>query len=472
MRGSRSWGLLTMLVGCFAATLLSAGPAAADVNCADLPTQGVAQSYFDGRAGDPDRLDGDADGRACESNDPQQQGGWFLVLLAVLMAGGLVRYAVDSDVQSRKRPVRAPVQLVPVQVSTRAEHAPDDASPVPTQKQVVVSQASTGSITELARALRLVPYAGRMSFLEEHARGPGSEPRTCSTPWPTTPPTSSCRAGPSPATTRPGSSARCTATASTGCATTASRRARGRHPLLGLLLVPPAGAHHDLTATTSDPVRPLRPSRPRVLPRDDAPPGWWRRWRRRGTRRPRRRGSRAGRRPGGQRERSDPRGRAGEQRRHHCGGDARADRSHQAVDADGRPGLVRRAPRRGSGSASRRTRSRRRPTRRSEATSSCHGASIRTKRPGSRRPARRRRSSACAWRRWCASARSRPGRTASIIRPPGAIQSPACEHRLAEPVAGDLGHLQQLGYDDRPGPSSRSRSRRRRGWSAAPGAAR
>ena len=166
-----------MLVGCFAATLLSAGPAAADVNCADLPTQGVAQSYFDGRAGDPDRLDGDADGRACESNDPQQQGGWLLVLLAVLMAGGLVRYAVDSDVQSRKRPARAPVQLVPVQVSTRAEHAPDDASPVPTQKQVVVSQASTGSITELARALRLVPYAGRMKLLEEHARAHGSEPQ-------------------------------------------------------------------------------------------------------------------------------------------------------------------------------------------------------------------------------------------------------------------------------------------------------
>jgi endonuclease YncB( thermonuclease family) len=49
-----------------------AAPAtAADLDCSDFATQASAQSYFLSRGGpssDPDRLDGDGDGIACESN--------------------------------------------------------------------------------------------------------------------------------------------------------------------------------------------------------------------------------------------------------------------------------------------------------------------------------------------------------------------------------------------------------------------
>lgn len=46
------------------------GPASAalDRDCADFPTQAAAQNYYNGQVGDPDGLDADGNGLACESN--------------------------------------------------------------------------------------------------------------------------------------------------------------------------------------------------------------------------------------------------------------------------------------------------------------------------------------------------------------------------------------------------------------------
>ena len=66
------------LVVLVAAVMLAVAPSAtaspataADLDCADFATQAAAQSYFLSRGGpssDPDRLDGDGDGVACELN--------------------------------------------------------------------------------------------------------------------------------------------------------------------------------------------------------------------------------------------------------------------------------------------------------------------------------------------------------------------------------------------------------------------
>lgn len=52
------------------ATLSMAGPAIArpaDRDCPDFPSQAAAQAALDSRSGDPERLDADRDGTACES---------------------------------------------------------------------------------------------------------------------------------------------------------------------------------------------------------------------------------------------------------------------------------------------------------------------------------------------------------------------------------------------------------------------
>src|SRR5436190_19037101 len=95
MSTTRRWTLAVFLAGWCGAALVAfaASPAAADVDCQDLKTRAAAQSYFEGRTGDADRLDGDRDGRACEGNDPATHGNWALLALGVLMAGGLLRFA-------------------------------------------------------------------------------------------------------------------------------------------------------------------------------------------------------------------------------------------------------------------------------------------------------------------------------------------------------------------------------------------
>lgn len=62
---------LLMLVFALGALLGPPSPAAAthggDLDCPDFPSQGAAQAHLAAHAGDPDHLDGNADGRACES---------------------------------------------------------------------------------------------------------------------------------------------------------------------------------------------------------------------------------------------------------------------------------------------------------------------------------------------------------------------------------------------------------------------
>ena len=77
------------------------------MNCSDLGSQAAAQTYFDGRTGDLDHLDGDRDGQACEGNAPHTGGTWTLILLGVLFAAGLARYTTftkDAEAQSAEAP--------------------------------------------------------------------------------------------------------------------------------------------------------------------------------------------------------------------------------------------------------------------------------------------------------------------------------------------------------------------------------
>jgi hypothetical protein len=176
MRMMRRWASLALVAGAFG-VVLSASPASADVNCADLKTRSAAQSYFDGRSSDADGLDSDGDGRACEHNDAGVPGNWMLLGLGVLLVGGLLRFATDAHRQARRQRIPATVGhsvgqvpvLVPAQARSAAEPVIDAGVPAPTQKEAVVAQAAVGSVGELARALRMVPYAQRMALLEQHA---------------------------------------------------------------------------------------------------------------------------------------------------------------------------------------------------------------------------------------------------------------------------------------------------------------
>jgi hypothetical protein len=185
MRTTRRWTLLAFLAVIVGVAVLGASPAMADVDCADLKTQGAAQSYLEGRTGDPDRLDADFDGQACEQSETGTHGNWTLIALGVLLAGGLVRIATDADRQARRRPVTVPAEAaeeqvrepVPALAVTSVEQVTADGMPVPVKTKTVFAQATVGTLSELARALRLVSYAQRMAMLESHAEAHGSAPQ-------------------------------------------------------------------------------------------------------------------------------------------------------------------------------------------------------------------------------------------------------------------------------------------------------
>jgi hypothetical protein len=175
-----------MVAGWVGAAVLMAAPASADVNCSDLGSRVAAQTYLDGRTGDPDHLDADRDGQACEASDPHAGGTWTLILLGILFAAGLARYTTfdkagdkaqdgDREVQHAAVPepaeVTAPASLVLVQ-----QLAVGDADPAE-HRQNVVKVALTGSVSELARALRMVQYSERMGVLEAHAAAHDTSPK-------------------------------------------------------------------------------------------------------------------------------------------------------------------------------------------------------------------------------------------------------------------------------------------------------
>lgn len=59
--------LLLAIAACMLAAVIAAPASAAGRNCSDFPTRGAAQDWLNAYPGDPDGLDGDADGLACET---------------------------------------------------------------------------------------------------------------------------------------------------------------------------------------------------------------------------------------------------------------------------------------------------------------------------------------------------------------------------------------------------------------------
>lgn len=167
MRTPRTRQLLALCATVFAVVMIGAAPASADVDCADLRSQGAAQSYFEGRPGDLDGLDADSDGRACEANDPHSYGEWALPGLAALLLGALVVNGVFARRQTRVRldqplPLRPPVPAQRVASEAGILAAPG-------RKQTLLEAAADGSLADLARALRVVPSDTRMSLVELYA---------------------------------------------------------------------------------------------------------------------------------------------------------------------------------------------------------------------------------------------------------------------------------------------------------------
>jgi hypothetical protein len=169
---TRRWALPALVAVSFGLALLFVSPAAADVDCADLKSQDAAQTYFEGRTGDLDGLDADGDGQACEGNGGSGASTWMLIGLGALMAVALLRYTRFDQASERvEEPLPlehtvASVTALPVQASGGAE------GPAVRRREVFAS-ASTGSIGELARGLRMVPYVERMPLLERHAADHG-----------------------------------------------------------------------------------------------------------------------------------------------------------------------------------------------------------------------------------------------------------------------------------------------------------
>jgi hypothetical protein len=181
MRTTRRWTALALVVGWFGMVVLLAAPASADVNCSDLGNRTAAQTYFDGHAGDPDHLDADHDGQACESSAPHAGGTWTLIVLGLLFAAGLARYTTfgrDEKPETTTTAERVEEAAEVVAVGAPVLELVSGGLAAPTQhRDTVVKVALTGSVSELARALRMVPYGERMSLLEAHASEHGSPPQ-------------------------------------------------------------------------------------------------------------------------------------------------------------------------------------------------------------------------------------------------------------------------------------------------------
>lgn len=177
--------LLALLLSTLVAVALSSSPAAADVNCADLGNRTAAQVYSEGRAGDPDRLDADGDHQACERSDPAPNGIWSLLGVLVFLGAALVPHTV-AERRSRRRlrskpsgqPFRQPSRELVRQPIPAPRLLEQRAGSRPAgQRRQLPAATHTGSLSELARALRLVPYNERLALLEWHAAAQQSSPQ-------------------------------------------------------------------------------------------------------------------------------------------------------------------------------------------------------------------------------------------------------------------------------------------------------
>jgi hypothetical protein len=177
VRTTRTRQLLVLLAGFFGLALLGAAPASADVNCSDLTSRSAAQAYFDGHRGDADHLDADGDGRACENHAPATPGDQSLVGLGVLVAALLVGNQLLARRKARPDSEREPIEKVGQRVSAPAGPRREGLLASTGHKQSLIELASTGSLDELTRALRLLRYGERMPLLEEYAKAHGSAPQ-------------------------------------------------------------------------------------------------------------------------------------------------------------------------------------------------------------------------------------------------------------------------------------------------------
>jgi hypothetical protein len=177
VRTSRTRQLLVLLAGFFGLALLGAAPASADVNCSDLTSRSAAQVYLEGHPGDADHLDADGNGQACEHNAPATPDNQSLLVLGVLVAALLVGNQVLAKREVRSGRDRRPDEIGRQRVSALAEPRREGLLAATGQKQALIELASTGSLDELARALRLLRYGERMPLLEEYAGAHGSAPQ-------------------------------------------------------------------------------------------------------------------------------------------------------------------------------------------------------------------------------------------------------------------------------------------------------
>jgi hypothetical protein len=93
-----------------------------------------------------------------------------------------VRYSTVERGRKRQHadavlPVEPVLEPATVGAPLIVEQAVDATFAPHSQRREVFASAKTGSIGELARALRMVPYAERMGLLEAHAGAHGSKPQ-------------------------------------------------------------------------------------------------------------------------------------------------------------------------------------------------------------------------------------------------------------------------------------------------------
>jgi len=153
--------LLLLLAMC-GLTMLVASPVMAqngDLDCANFDTQEEAQAEYDSEAGDPNRLDADADGIACEELPSGGGGGGGATAQDPCPDPDFPR-ATPDGCQASNRPDVTASASSSASASASAS-ASSSAQPVVTADQVVTSdQVAQGTLPDTGGAsLALLPVA-------------------------------------------------------------------------------------------------------------------------------------------------------------------------------------------------------------------------------------------------------------------------------------------------------------------------